>query len=61
MATEDKDVKDADQPDKESASATDNSDGDESELGAVKPASTGEPADNLHRRAEWFKKRHGGD
>jgi hypothetical protein len=60
VASKDTEVKDADKADKESRSATDNSESDESELGAVKPKTTGEPADNLHRRAEWFKKRHGG-
>jgi hypothetical protein len=59
VASEDKDVKNADKADKESRPAKDNSEGDEDELGPVKPKTTGEPPDNLHRRAEWFKKRHG--
>ena len=50
-----------DEANKDSRSTTaDDSDGDESELGPVKPKTTGEPSDNLHRRADWFKKRHGG-
>jgi len=62
VATKDKDVKDADsdKADKESRPATDNSESDEDELGPVKSKTTGEPPDNLDRRAEWFKKRHGG-
>jgi hypothetical protein len=58
MPDKDKDVK-ATEADKESRPAKDNSEGDEEELGPVKPKTTGEPPDNLHRRAEWFKKRHG--
>jgi len=61
VANEDTDVKDTDKADKTSRPAKDNSEGDEDELGPVKPKTTGEPPDNLHRRAEWFKKRHGGD
>ena len=49
-----------DKAEKESPLATDNSESDESELGPVKPKTKGEPSDNLHRRADWFKKRHGG-
>jgi len=62
VASKDKDVKDADndEANKDSRSTTaDDSDGRESELGPVKPKTTGEPSDNLHRRADWFKKRHG--
>jgi hypothetical protein len=60
VASEDKDVKATDKADKESRpAAADDSDSDESDLGPVKPKTTGEPPDNLHRRAEWFKKRHG--
>jgi hypothetical protein len=58
VASEDKDVNDADKTDRESSPAKDNAEGGEDELGPVKPKTTGEPPDNLHRRAEWFKKRH---
>jgi hypothetical protein len=61
VASKDKDVKDADKADKESSPAADNSAGEEDEIGPMKPKTTGEPADNLRRRADWFKKRHGGD
>ncbi|MDX6499208.1 MAG: hypothetical protein QOG23_2468 [Blastocatellia bacterium] len=61
MANNVKDVKNADKADKESRPAKDNSEGDEEELGPVKPKTTGEPPDNLQRRADWFKKRHSGD
>ncbi len=60
MSSKDRDVKDSDNAEKESQpAATDDSESDEGELGPVKPKTTGEPPDNLHRRAEWFKKRHG--
>jgi len=61
MLDKDKDVRDTNEADKESRpAAADDPDGSETELGPVKPKTTGEPADNLHRRADWFKKRHGG-
>jgi len=61
MASNDRDEKDggSEETEKESRRAKDDSDGDEGELTAVKPKS-GEPADNLRRRADWFQKRHGG-
>jgi hypothetical protein len=61
MTTKDKDEKDggSEETDKESSRDKDDSDGDEGELTAVKSKS-GEPADNLRRRADWFQKRHGG-
>ena len=60
MASKDTDDKDRDSEtaNKEPRrTAEDDSDGDEGELTAVKPK-TGEPPDNLRRRADWFKKRH---
>jgi len=63
MASKDTDAKDSDheKTDKGSRPTTaDDPDEGESELGPVKPKTTGEPPDNLHRRADWFKKRHGG-
>jgi len=44
--------------DKESRSDKD-ADGDEGQLTAIRKK-TGEPDDNLRRRAEWFQKRHRG-
>jgi hypothetical protein len=44
--------------DKETAATgADDSGGSEGQLTEVKPK-TGEPSDNLHRRADWFQKRH---
>ena len=65
MAVEKKDAKDRVGKDKtagskgkeEPRSVADDSAGEEGELTEVKPK-TGEPSDNLHRRAEWFQKRH---
>jgi len=31
---------------------------DEGQITEVKQKTTGEPPHNLHRRADWFKKRH---
>ena len=68
MEDEDKGEKDGGTEDRHAASQTDkksgrtdddDSGGDEGELTPVKPK-IGEPAGNLRRRAEWFKKRHGG-
>jgi hypothetical protein len=61
MTSKDTDADDSDneKADKSRPPAADNSESD-SELGPVKPKTTGEPPDNLHRRADWFKKRHGG-
>jgi len=61
MTSKKTDAKDSDgrKADKSRPPAADNSEG-ESGLGPVKPNTTGEPPDNLHRRADWFKKRHGG-
>ena len=39
------------------ATGADDSGDSEGQLTEVKPK-TGEPSDNLHRRADWFQKRH---
>jgi len=66
MASKEKDEQDrssenssASETDKESRSDKDDADGDEGQLSAIKKK-TGEPDDNLRRRAEWFQKRHRG-
>jgi hypothetical protein len=65
MASKEKDEQDrssenssASETDKESR-PKDEGDGDEGQLSAIKKK-TGEPDDNLRRRAEWFQKRHRG-
>jgi len=58
----DKDKKDRDAADeterKSKGPEKDDADEDEGELSPITPK-TGEPADNLRRREEWFQKRHG--
>jgi len=62
MVDDDKNKKDRDaasETDKKSGGTDEDDSGkDEGELGPITPK-TGEPADNLRRRAEWFQKRHG--
>ena len=65
MASKAKDEQDGSNEDS-SASETDkesrpdkDDDGDQGQLTAIRKK-TGEPDDNLRRRAEWFQKRHRG-
>jgi len=64
MASKDKNEHDessdstASETDKESRPDKDD-DGDQGQLTAIRKK-TGEPDDNLRRRAEWFQKRHRG-
>ena len=66
MASKEKDEQDggnkdssASDSDKESRPDKDDDGGGEGQISAIKKK-TGEPDDNLRRRAEWFQKRHRG-
>jgi hypothetical protein len=52
--------RDKDQTDEDSGDRDQSAEEDSSDDKDIDPKNRGERPDNLHRRSDWFQKRHGG-